>query len=330
MARLNKLELVARFVEALKMGGWGVLFLSKDEHPARFQVFKEGSNFAVRVYIWNISHGGKGRNPDEFRIQVTGFDHLTNPAGVKTVILGWWDDAEVFAGWDIRQHLAPLGASPSMQISRASLQDALLNGFAPYRNAKGETAIAIRPDFMGTYLRFLDDLHDSGKVPAEAALLEKLSADPDDVDEAEIDAAVAAARKHAIVTTRKALRALDFSKRILGAYGHRCAMCSTQLRLVDGAHILPVAHADSTDETSNGVALCAIHHRAYDRGLVTFKPDYSVVLNEVMASKLKKDDRNEGLKSFRAGLRPVIHIPPDKKDRLSKKFVVSANSLRGW
>lgn len=331
MPRLTrKADLLERFEEAIRLSGWSLLYLTKNQHPAKYRIFKDDISFAVRVYIWNISHGGKGRNPDEYRIQVTGFQQLTTEADTKTVILGWWEDVGVFGGWDIRQHLAPLGSSPSMQISQDTLLQAVLSGFAPYLNAKGETAIAVRPDFMATYLNFLEDLHDSGKIPAEAEILGKLSHDPDDVDDEDIEDTVAAARKHALVTTRRALRAIDFAKRVLGAYEHRCAMCGVQLRLIDGAHILPVSHAGSTDETSNGVALCAIHHRAYDRGLVTFAPDFKVHLNAAMIATLKAADRGEGLKSFKNALRPAIQVPADKKDRPTKKNVQAANDLRGW
>lgn len=327
----KKADLLAKFEEAMRLGGWSVLYLTHGGHPARYQVFRGAVSLTVKLYMWNISHGGKGRDPNEYRIQVTGFDHLDAGGADRTLVLGWWDDVGVFGGWDIRQHTAALGASPSMQISKPTLAQAMLTGFAPYVNQKGETAIAIRPDFMGTYVTFLEPLHDSGTIPAEAALLEKLSDDPDEVADDDIDDTVAEPRKFAIVTTKKALRDLDFNKRVLGAYEHQCAMCGVQLRLIDGAHILPVAHADSTDATSNGVALCALHHRAYDKGMVTFTPgDFAIHLNEPMLAKLKAEDRGGGLKAFRADLRPILTVPADKKDRPAKKLVALANELRGW
>jgi putative restriction endonuclease len=106
-------------------------------------------------------------------------------------------------------------------------------------------------------------------------------------------------------------------------------MCETQLRLIDGAHILPVEHAGN-DQTRNGVALCALHHRAYDRSLVTFGPDLKVHVNAAMAKKLKSADRAGGLKDFEDRLRPILITPADKKDRPWKSFVVKANELRGW
>jgi putative restriction endonuclease len=90
----------------------------------------------------------------------------------------------------------------------------------------------------------------------------------------------------------RALRALDFRERVLDAYRNRCAMCGIQLRLLEGAHILPVAEPASTDETANGVALCALHHRAYDRSLVTFDPEYHVHVNEERVEELRMPHGN--------------------------------------
>jgi putative restriction endonuclease len=330
MARLPKMGLLKRFEEAVRLGGWSLLYVAGKSHPSHYQVYREDRSYRVKVYIWNITHGGATRAADEYRIQITGIDTFQPEPNSRNLILGWWEDVSVFAGWDIRQHSGILGASPSMQVSEGALRQALLSGFAPYANRRGETAIAFRPDFVCTYIEFLEQIHDSGKVPAEASLLTKLSEDPDEVDDEEIEEEVSEKRKFAVLSTKRAMRALDFGRRVLSAYEHKCAVCGVQLRLIDGAHILPAAHQDSTDQTTNGVALCALHHRAYDRGLVTFDDKFKVHINEPMVKTLVDDDRAEGLTTFRKALRPIILIPADKKDRPATKFVDKANRLRGW
>ena len=330
MARLPKRLLLGRFEDAIRQSGWNLLYLSNDSHPARYQVYREDRSHRVKVYIWNITHGGATRAADEYRIQITGIEKFEPDLNTRNLILGWWDEVAVFAGWDIRQHVGALGASPSMQVSEGALRQALLSGFAPYANRRRETAIAFRPDFVCTYIEFLEQMHDSGKVPAEADLLAKLSEDPDEVADEEIDEEVSSKRKFAVLSTKRALRALDFSRRVLSAYEHRCAICGVQLRLVDGAHILPVAHPDGTDQTANGVALCALHHRAYDRGLVTFDSTFDVRINEPLVEALVDVDRGDGLRGFRKALRPIILVPADRRDRPAAKFIQKANHLRGW
>jgi len=55
-------------------------------------------------------------------------------------------------------------------------------------------------------------------------------------------------------------------------------MCGLGVGLVQGAHIHPVSAPGSHDEPSNGLALCANHHLAFDRHLVGVRPDNSEVV----------------------------------------------------
>jgi putative restriction endonuclease len=204
------------------------------------------------------------------------------------------------------------------------------NGFAPHNRNNGELAIAFRPDFLGTYIENLESLHQCGKSSTEIEVLNEIAADPARVADSTIEDEVAKERRVAIVTTKRALRDLNFRDRILTAYGHKCAMCGVQLKLLDAAHILPVVHPASTDETRNGVALCALHHRAYDKAFVTFDETFKVRYNEKIAASLKVSGHDGGLSSFTKALRPLLILPPDRKDRPNSTFIKEANNLRGW
>ena len=114
------------------------------------------------------------------------------------------------------------------------------------------------------------------------------------------------------------------------AYNYRCAFSGIQLKLVDAAHIVPVGYDNSTDETSNGIALSSIHHRAYDKGLITFNEKYQIVINEQEITKLKEINLHGGLDKFIKGLRPIIDTPPAITDRPNVAYIQKANQLRGW
>lgn len=333
MPRLTKPDLLREVEKGFQAGGWTVLFLSgPKDHPARYRVSKDGVSITVRVYIWNISHGGGQRSAAEYRIQITGLDpHRFIPEqNGKTVILGYWDNEEVFAGFDLNFHSGVLGGSPSLQIGEDALLGAKRHKFAVHEKGNGELAIAFTPDFIGTYVENLASLHATGGIPAEVGLLNRIAADPSSVPEPEINATVAGGRQYAITETRRALRALDFKDRVLTAYRHRCAMCGVQLRLIDGAHILPVSESHSTDETANGVALCALHHRAYDRGLVTFDRRYKVHVSQRQIADLRASGRDGKLAEFQKALSAVIHLPPAARDQPNPDYVGEANTLRGW
>ena len=86
---------------------------------------------------------------------------------------------------------------------------------------------------------------------------------------------------------RKRRRRRDpaFRDRVLRAYGYRCAVCAYDGRLghaligVDAAHVKwHVAYGE--DEVTNGLALCALHHRLLDRGVWTPTPSGIVVVAE--------------------------------------------------
>src|SRR5271166_4575851 len=145
MARLSKKTLFRIVETALRDGGWDVARVSSArDFPARYEIARGETRHRVRVYIWNITHGGgKMRAADEYRIQITsGVTEFVSEPGGKTVILGWSTISNAFAGWDLRYHRGPLGSSPSFQIKETALRDAAARGFAAHRKDSGELAIA--------------------------------------------------------------------------------------------------------------------------------------------------------------------------------------------
>lgn len=331
MARLPKSRLLHVVENAIRESGWNFLYLtSQGTHPARYQIYRNGSIYRIRVYIWNLTPGGRNRPADEWRIQVTGLARFEPEPGGKTLILGWRDTVGVFAGFDYTRHDGPLGASPSIQLREAALRDAVVDGFAPHNKGNRELAIAFRPDFLGAYIENLESLHECGQADQEIGVLQRIGKEAQQVRDGEIAKVIAPKRRYAVVSTKRALREINFRDRVLTAYGHRCAMCGVQLRLLDAAHILPVACPGSTDGTDNGVALCTLHHRAYDRAFVAFGPDFRIHVNRAMAEELVVAHRGDGLDQFTHFLRPILILPPARKDRPSARFVMAANRLRGW
>lgn len=82
----------------------------------------------------------------------------------------------------------------------------------------------------------------------------------------------------------QARRDPEFRVEVLRAYEYRCAMCGYDGRLdtipvgLDAAHVRWWAY-DGPDSIDNGIALCALHHRALDRGVVSVSLDHRVIVS---------------------------------------------------
>ncbi len=65
----------------------------------------------------------------------------------------------------------------------------------------------------------------------------------------------------------------SFRERVLDAYRSQCALCRLRYRaLLDAAHIEPDSEGGSP-VVRNGLALCKIHHAAFDRMFLGIRPD---------------------------------------------------------
>jgi putative restriction endonuclease len=69
-----------------------------------------------------------------------------------------------------------------------------------------------------------------------------------------------------------------FRNAVLASYEYRCAICRLDLlELLNASHIIPWrANIERRADPRNGLALCSIHDRAFDRGLLTITESLTV------------------------------------------------------
>jgi len=97
-----------------------------------------------------------------------------------------------------------------------------------------------------------------------------------------------ARRAYVTRSVRQRLHQVAFRQRVVRAYQDRCALCSLRHQeLLDAAHITPDSDPDGEPVVSNGVALCKLHHAAFDRFFFAIRPDYVI---EVKPSILAEHD----------------------------------------
>jgi putative restriction endonuclease len=246
--------------------------------------------------------------------------------GEITLLLGWHPGYEVFVGFDITKHEGQASQSPSIQIKEQTLQNAHLHAFAVYPRQTGEIAVAFRPEFLVEYATNLASLHQTGRAFPDMALLNGL----DTLTDAQIETVQNPQRQVVLTQIARKYRATDFRRRVLGAYSHRCAACGIQLELVDAAHIIPVAAPSSTDETQNGIALCKLHHAAFDRNLISFDERYKIQVSSAEVARLTQQNLTAGLAGFRRALRTAIALPSDRRDYPLREYISLSRSIRKW
>lgn len=80
-------------------------------------------------------------------------------------------------------------------------------------------------------------------------------------------------------------RAPEFRARILKAYEYSCAVCGFDVRLSNREVGIEAAHikwhqAGGPDVEQNGLALCVVHHKMFDRGAIGLSLDRKVSVSE--------------------------------------------------
>ena len=123
-------------------------------------------------------------------------------------------------------------------------------------------------------------------------------------------------RAYAMREARVRLHQHQFRLDVLRAYRTRCAICSLrEAALVQAAHIVEDPHDDGIAAVVNGLALCAIHHLAYDRNLMGIDPEGVVHIDKRLLGSATVRCSARGCRDFteRGSLSPVSHtIAPSR------------------
>ena len=106
-------------------------------------------------------------------------------------------------------------------------------------------------------------------------------------------------RRYALRTTRQRLHQPIFRERVLHAYSSACAVCHLKhVELLDAAHIIEDNKDDGDPVISNGLALCKIHHAAFDRNLLGITPDSVVKINRQLMHEVDGPMLRHGLQEM--------------------------------
>jgi putative restriction endonuclease len=72
-----------------------------------------------------------------------------------------------------------------------------------------------------------------------------------------------------------------FRLRVIEAYRRHCAICRLRHQeLLEAAHILPDGHPLGEPIVPNGLALCSLHHGAFDANILAVTPDFRIEIRD--------------------------------------------------
>lgn len=136
---------------------------------------------------------------------------------------------------------------------------------------------------------------------------------------------VDARRAYVTVMTQRRLHQQSFRQRVLRAYHERCAICRLRHQeLLEAAHILPDGHPLGEPVIPNGLALCKLHHAAFDRHILGVRPDLVVELRMDILREADGPMLQHGLQGFQGA---TILVPRSPQLRPNPAFLEERYAL---
>lgn len=130
-------------------------------------------------------------------------------------------------------------------------------------------------------------------------------------------------RAYATREARLRLHQQRFKLDVMRAYQHRCAICRLRERaLVQAAHIVADVDPRGIAAVVNGLALCAIHHLAFDRNLLGIDPTGVVHIADRLLREIDGPMLRDGLQGFHDARIAMPRRSEDRPDpqRLEARF----------
>lgn len=126
-------------------------------------------------------------------------------------------------------------------------------------------------------------------------------------------------RRYAERVAKQRLHQPMFRARVMRAYESTCAICLLKHPdLLDAAHIVDDSLEYGLPTVNNGLALCKIHHAAYDRNLLGITPSYKVQINSDLLREVDGPMLRHGLQDMHGR---DLHVPQRRTDLPSPELL---------
>ncbi len=121
-------------------------------------------------------------------------------------------------------------------------------------------------------------------------------------------------RRYVVREVKQRLHQPVFRATVMRAYRTRCSVCALgHSELLDAAHIVPDSDEAGIASVRNGLAMCKIHHAAFDAHILGVRPDKVVEIRKDLLEEIDGPMLQHGLKE-RHGQR-LMALPRSKAEQ---------------
>lgn len=122
------------------------------------------------------------------------------------------------------------------------------------------------------------------------------------------------ARRYLMQMAKARVHQPVFRSMVLSAYENHCTVCMlAHPSLLDAAHIVPDNDERGVAAVVNGLAMCKIHHAAFDRFFLGIRPDYVVEIRHDLLEEVDGPMLRHGLQELHGN--QLMAIPKSRRDR---------------
>lgn len=284
---------------SLNKSGYVFRWIQKSSLPYSGELFNGEVNLNLLIYAWRIGNGGRTNLPSEKRIQIpntvnnVGFDRPTT-ASDKTLLLGIYDSPSgepIFAAWDAtsnRNH-----TTKSCQVKVEDLARAIEDKIYQTVDSRDNTIYTFQPEYLGDYI----DLLNSGNSLDINPAIE----DTDTLIDKVRKSVLPRKKKRTIRSTEDILNSINnltetekdvvrkqrvgqglFKELLLSTREHKCQLCNiSREQLLYGSHIKEWSNSIDSEklDENNGLLLCAHHDALFDKHLISFDDNGTVIIS---------------------------------------------------
>ncbi len=132
-------------------------------------------------------------------------------------------------------------------------------------------------------------------------------------------------KAYATAVAKRRLHQHRFRELVVAAYRESCAVCRLRHpESLDAAHILEDRDERGNPEVPNGLALCRIHHGAFDTNILGISPEYEIHIRSDILEEKDGPMLKHGLQAMDGKLIQVPEVLTSSRARS-----ISGSGLRG-